>query len=160
MPKGSVRVISVKRRTTVLLLILTTILIATITLSLSGKAYAKVDPVPFREIRLLVDRITGEVPMPMPVLVALTMPMILNVLLFMPWGFLMFLALDTSERPTLQSYLLTYLVAMGFSFAVEASQYFLPTRVTDINDVIWNGFGALLGAFFGHLRKRIRVSFE
>jgi len=159
MPKGSVRVVSVKRRTTVLLLILTTILIATITLSLSGKAYAKVDPVPFREIRLLLARI-GDGPTPMPLIVALTMPMILNLLLFLPWGFLMFLALDTSERPTLQSYLLTYLVAMGFSFAVEASQYFLPTRVTDINDVIWNGFGALIGAFFGHLRKRIRVSFE
>ena len=49
---------------------------------------------------------------------------------------------------------------MGLSFAVEATQYFLPNRVTDINDVIWNSTGALVGAFFGHLRKRVRIAFE
>ena len=70
--------------------------------------------------------------MPMPTLVALLMPLVLNVLLFMPWGFLMFILLDTPNRPFFQSYLLTFLIAIAFSFGVEAWQYFLPTRVTDV----------------------------
>ncbi len=159
MGKVTVRTIPVRKWVTALLLLFATIVIATITLSLSGKAYAKVDPVPFREIRLLADKMQDG-PVPMPILVALTMPVILNVLLFMPWGFLMFVLLDRPERPTNQSYLLTFLTAMAFSLAVEGSQYFLPTRVTDINDVIWNGLGALVGAILGHLRKRVRIAFE
>jgi glycopeptide antibiotics resistance protein len=92
--------------------------------------------------------------------VALISPLILNVLLFLPWGFLAFIALDTPERPASQSYLLTILLALGLSLGVEATQYFLPDRVTDVNDVIWNSAGALAGAVFGHLRKRVRVAFE
>ena len=159
MGKESVRTIVIGRWMTVILLILTTIVIAAITLSLSGRAYTKVDPVPFRDVRLLMDRM-GEGPVPVPLLVALIAPMVLNILLFIPWGFLMFITLYREERPTGNVYLLTFLLAMGFSALVEAWQYFLPTRVTDINDVIWNGVGALVGAFLGHLRKRVRVAFE
>jgi glycopeptide antibiotics resistance protein len=159
MAKPNVRTVVVKRGVTIFLLLLTTIAMAGITLSLSGKAYSKVDPVPFREVRLLYEKLS-EGPTPMPVVIALTMPIILNILLFMPWGFLMFITLDHGDRPALQSYVMTFLFATGLSLAVEAWQYFLPTRVTDINDVIWNASGAVLGAIFGHLRKRIRVAFE
>lgn len=159
MARRTERLVVVKRRTTFLLLILVTATIIGITLWISGKAYAKVDPVPFRELRVLSARL-AEGPMPMPTLIALTMPLMLNVLLFMPWGFLMFILLDTPSRPFFQSYLLTFLIAIAFSFGVEAWQYFLPTRVTDVNDVIWNGAGAVVGAVFGHLRKRVRVAFE
>jgi glycopeptide antibiotics resistance protein len=154
-----VRTITISRPVTVLLLVLATLVIAALTLWLSGKAYAKVDPVPFHELRVLQEKL-AEGPVPFPTVVALISPMILNVLLFMPWGFLAFVALDTPARPASQSYLLTVLLAMGLSFAVEATQYFLPSRVTDINDVIWNSAGALIGAFLGHMRKRVRVAFE
>jgi glycopeptide antibiotics resistance protein len=159
MGKEAVKLIVVRRWMAVVLLLLTTVLIAAITLSLAGKAYSKVDPVPFREIRLLVQKM-NEGPVSMPIVVALIAPAVLNILLFIPWGFLAFIALYTVERPTGQVYLLTLLLAMGFSSLVEAWQYFLPTRVTDINDVIWNGVGALVGAFLGHLRKRVRVAFD
>lgn len=159
MGKEAVKLIVVRRWMTVALLILTTVLIAAITLSLAGKAYTKVDPVPFREIRLLIQKM-NEGPVSMPIVVALFAPAVLNVLLFIPWGFLMFIALYTVERPTNQVYLLTLLLATGFSSLVEAWQYFLPTRVTDINDVIWNVVGGLVGAFLGHLRKRVRVAFD
>jgi glycopeptide antibiotics resistance protein len=159
MGKPSIRTVTVNRRTTVLLLILATILIATLTLWISGKSYEKVDPVPFREIRVIAERLQAG-PVPMNVFVALVMPAVLNALLFIPWGFLMFLALDRPERPTHQSYLLALLFGLAFSFSVEAAQYFLPTRVTDINDVIWNGAGVMVGAIFGHLRKRVRIAFE
>lgn len=153
------RTITVSRPVTIVLLILATLAIALITLWLSGKAYAKVDPVPFHELRVLQEKLS-EGPVPFPTVVALISPLILNLLLFMPWGFLAFVALDTPARPASQSYLLTILLAMGLSFAVEATQYFLPNRVTDINDVIWNSAGALVGAIFGHMRKRVRVAFE
>lgn len=159
MSKQGVRTVVVRRGVTIVLLLLTTIAIAGITLSLAGKAYSKVDPVPFREVRLLAQKLS-EGPTPMSVVIALTMPIILNILLFMPWGFLMFIVLDHGDRSAGQSYLITFLVALLLSLGVEAWQYFLPTRVTDINDVIWNALGAFLGAIFGHLRKRVRVAFE
>ncbi len=159
MAGSSIRVVTVKRWVSIFLLALTTFSIAAITISLAGKAYSKVDAVPFRDLRVLARRLS-EGPMPMSTLVALTMPMILNILLFMPWGFLMFIVLDRPSRPTHRSYLLAIMLAICFSLSVEAWQYFLPTRVTDVNDVIWNATGAVLGAIFGHLRKRIRVSFE
>jgi glycopeptide antibiotics resistance protein len=159
MGKHELREVVVRRTTTVLLLILTTVIIATVTLWLTGKAYRKVDPVPFHEIRLIAHRL-AEGHVTVPVLVALATPMLLNILLFLPWGFLMFLALDRPERPTIQSYLLTILFGIAFSASVEVYQYFLPSRVTDVNDVIWNGVGAVVGAFLGHLRRRVRVSFE
>lgn len=155
----SVRMITISRPTTIALLIFATIGIALITLWVSGKAYAKVDPVPFHDLRVLSDKLAGG-HVPFPTVVALISPMILNVLLFMPWGFLMFIVLDTASRPALQSYLLTILLALGLSLAIEATQYFLPDRVTDVNDVIWNSVGALAGAVVGHLRKRVRVAFE
>jgi glycopeptide antibiotics resistance protein len=159
MGRESVRIIVVRKRVTILLLLLLTLGMVLVTLWLSGKAYAKVDPVPFRDFRLLFRRMQHG-PMPLSTVVALITPTLLNMLLFMPWGFLMFISLDSLERPTNQSYLLTFLLGIAFSGAVEAWQYFLPTRVTDVNDIIANGLGALVGAVLGHLRKRVRVSFE
>jgi len=159
MGSRGVKTVTVRRFTTVLLLIAVTIGIALATLWLSGKAYSKVDPVPFHELRVLVDRL-AEGPVPFPTFVALVSPMILNTLLFLPWGFLLFVLLDNGERQAPQSYLLTVVLAIGLSLAVEAAQYFLPTRVTDINDVIFNAFGAFVGALLGHLHRRFRISFE
>lgn len=159
MAKGAVRTIVVRRWISVVCLLLTTVAIAMITLSLSGRAYSKVDPVPFREVRLLVDKLSDDEPTPMPVVIALFAPVVMNILLFMPWGFLMFIILD-HDRHSAQSYLITILLATALSLGIELWQYFLPTRVTDINDLIWNVSGALLGAILGHLRKRVRVAFE
>ena len=159
MPQSIPREIRVRRHVTVLLLLITTAAIVGLTLYASGKAYTKVDPEPFREIRVLTEKL-AEGPVRTETVVALTMPIVLNLLMFLPWGFLMFIALDRPERATIQSYLWTVLVAMAFSSLVEAWQYFLPTRVTDVNDIIWNGAGALVGAMFGHIRKRVRFAFE
>jgi glycopeptide antibiotics resistance protein len=159
MAHSSPRVITVRRWVTILLLLLTTAAIAGLTLYAQGKAYTKVDPEPFREIRVLTQKL-AEGPVRTETVVALTMPIVLNLLLFVPWGFLMFVALDRPERATIQSYLWTVLAAMAFSSLVEAWQYFLPTRVTDVNDIIWNATGAFIGAVAGHIRKRVRFAFE
>ena len=159
MGSGGVRTVVVGKLTTVVLLVTTTVAIAIFTLFFSGKAYTKVDPVPFHDLQTLSEKLASG-PIPFPTFVALVSPLLLNILLFLPWGFLMFAFLDNDERPVPQSYLLTLVLGLGFSLGIEATQYFLPTRVTDINDIIWNSTGVVLGGFVGHFHKRVRIAFE
>src|SRR5439155_5164610 len=133
------------------LLVAVTVLIVLTTVWMSGKSYSKVDPLPFQDLRHISHRIASH-PVSTHILAVMIVPIIANVLLFMPWGFLMFIALYTVERPTLQTYVLTVLLGLTFACAIEAWQYFLPSRVADINDIIWNTVGTLLGAILAHMR--------
>ena len=151
------RVVSIKRPVTVLMLVIVTAMIAAITMWMSGKSYANLDPIPFDDVRRLAERIHRR-PISTQLLAVLVVPIIANILLFVPWGFLMFISLYTVKRPTLQTYVLTILLGFSFTLAIESYQYFLPSRVADVNDVIWNTTGTLLGAILGHLRERLRVA--
>ncbi|PYQ52794.1 MAG: hypothetical protein DMF59_03530 [Acidobacteria bacterium] len=151
--------IVVKRPVTVLLLLVVTVVIAGATLWMSGKSYSKIDPIPFEDLRHLAHRLAHR-PVSTRVLALIVVPIIANVLLFVPWGFLMFITLYTVRRPTVQTYVLTFLLGLTFACAIEAWQYFLPSRVADINDIIWNSTGTLLGAFLAHLRLRLRFEFD
>jgi len=151
--------VTVPRWTTILLLLAVTATIVIATVYTSGKSYSKIDPVPFEDIKHLSHRFAHR-PVSTQILAVIVMPIIANVLLFIPWGFLTFISLYTLDRPTMQTYVLTILGGLSFSLAIEAWQYFLPTRVADVNDVIWNTTGAALGAILGHLRQRIRFEFE
>jgi glycopeptide antibiotics resistance protein len=151
--------IVVRRPFTILLLLIVTAAIAATTLWMSGKSYSKVDPIPFEDLRHLAKRVAHR-PVSTRVLALIVVPIIANVLLFMPWGFLMFIALYTIERPTVQTYVLTILLGLTFACAIEACQYFLPTRVADVNDIIWNTTGTLAGAILAHLRLRLRFEFD
>lgn len=153
------RVVSIKRPVTVLLLLVVTAAIAAITMWMSGKSYASLDPIPFDDVRRLAERIHRK-PITTQLLAVMVVPMIANILLFVPWGFLMFIALYTVKRPTLQTYVLTILLGFSFTIAIEAYQYFLPSRVADVNDVIWNTAGTIAGALLGHMRLRVRMEFE
>jgi glycopeptide antibiotics resistance protein len=150
---------TIRRPITVLLLLLVTVSIILLTAWMEGKSYSKVDPVPFQGIRFLMNRL-GSQPMSTQILAVIIVPMIANVLLFVPWGFLTFISLYSVDRPTLQTYILTIMLGFSFTLAIEAWQYFLPTRVADINDVIWNTVGTIAGATLGHLRLRVRFEFE
>lgn len=151
--------LAISKRVTAVLFLLTTAALITVTVLLSGKTYRKVDPEPFRELRILQEKF-NEGALPFRVVVELGMPIIMNMLIFMPWGFLLFILLDDDERMAIESYVLVFMLSFGFSSLVEAWQYFLPTRVMDINDVIWNVSGALIGAVLGHVQKRVRFDFE
>ncbi|HUP44436.1 MAG TPA: VanZ family protein [Thermoanaerobaculia bacterium] len=153
------RAIAIRRPVTVLLLLAVTVSIIAVTVWTTGKSYSKVDPRPFDDLRLIADRF-GTRPMSTQLLAVLIVPIIGNILLFLPWGFLTFIALYTVERPTMQTYLLTVLLGLSFTLTIEAWQYFTPTRVLDVNDVIWNTSGATLGAILGHMRLRLRFDFE
>lgn len=152
------RVVTVRRPVTIVLLLLTTIGIVAVTMWFSGKSYSKVDPIPFDDLHNLRHVMTRH-PVSTHILAVIVVPIIANTLLFVPWGFFLFIALYTLERPTLQTYVLTILLGFTFTCTIEAWQYFLPTRVADINDIIWNTTGTFLGAVLGHLRERVRFEF-
>lgn len=149
----------IPRAITILLLLLVTAGILSLTIWSTGKSYTKVDPRPFDDLRHLAHRVEHR-PISTQILAVIIVPIIGNVLLFVPWGFLMFIATYSVERPTLQTYVLTILLGFTFTLAIEAWQYFLPSRVTDVNDVIWNTAGTVLGAVLGHMRLRVRFEFQ
>jgi len=153
------REVVIKKPVTILLLLVTTLTIVSITVWMAGKSYENFDPIPFDDLRYLARRL-NERPISTHILAVLVVPMIANVLLFLPWGFLTFIVLYTVDRPTLQTYVLTILLGFSFSLIIEGWQYFLPSRVADVNDVIWNTTGAVLGALLGHARLRVRFEFE
>ena len=153
------RDITIRKPITFLILGLVTLTIISITVWMSGKSYGNLDPIPFDDIRYLLHRL-GDRPISTHILAVIVVPMVANVLLFVPWGFLLFIMLYTMERPTLQTYVLTVLLGFSFSLIIEGWQYFLPSRVADVNDVIWNTSGTALGALLGHARLRLRFEFE
>ena len=153
------REVIIRKPLTVLLLLLVTVAIVAITIWMSGRSYENFEPIPFDDVRYVVKRL-AERPISTHILALLVVPMIANLLMFVPWGFLMFITLYNVERPTLQTYVLTVLLGLSFTLGIEAWQYFLPSRVADINDVIWNSAGALVGALLGHARLRVRFEFE
>lgn len=152
------REVTIRKPYTFLMLLIATAAIAAITVWMSGRSYSNLDPIPFDDIRYLAKRL-AERPISTHILAVLVVPMIANVLLFVPWGFFTFITLYTVERPTLQTYVLTILLGFSFSLCIEGWQYFLPSRVADVNDVIWNTTGAVAGAFLGHARLRVRFEF-
>ncbi|MGZ7031845.1 MAG: VanZ family protein [Thermoanaerobaculia bacterium] len=152
------REVIIRSPLTVLLMLDVTLAIISVTVWTSGKSYSKVDPIPFEEIRHLARRIEHK-PVSTQLLAVIVVPIIANVLLFVPWGFFTFISLYTSRRPTVQTYVLTILLGICFTLAVETWQYFLPSRVADVNDVIWNTVGTIVGAMLGHLRLRVRFEF-
>jgi VanZ family protein len=152
--------LTIKRPVTIALLLIVTIAIIAITLWMSGRSYSNLAPLPFEDLRHLAKRL--ESPgrqVSMYVVAVVVVPIVANILLFMPFGFLLFIALYTVERPTMQTYILTLLIGFTFTCGIEAWQYFLPSRVADVNDVIWNTAGTLAGAILGHLRERVRFEF-
>ena len=151
--------ITVPRFITILALLAMTAVIIAVTVASKGASYTKVDPRPFDDLRHLVQ-VAERRGVSTQVLAVIIVPIIGNILLFVPWGLLMFISLYTIDRPTVQTYVLTILLGLTFTLAIEAWQYFLPSRVADINDVIWNTLGTVLGAILGHLRLRVRFEFE
>ena len=151
-------VVVIRRPVTILLLLLVTGGMVMVTLWMSGKSYGKVDPIPFDDFRHLARRM-DRYQVSTHLIAVIIVPVIANILLFVPWGFLMFLSLYTIRRPTLQTYILTLLLGLTFTCSIEAWQYFLPSRVADVNDVIWNMTGTFAGAILGHLRERLRFEF-
>lgn len=158
MGKRHTHVVPVPKAATVGLLLLTSILMAALVYLLSGRAYAA-DVHPVRE---LAARALGAErgSLTSGTVLSFLMPVLGNVLLFVPWGFLLFIALDAPHRPRRFSYLMTVVGAFVFAAAMHYWQEFLPTRVTALSDTIANAAGAFIGAAMGHARRSVRVVFD
>jgi VanZ family protein len=158
MGKRQVHVIVVRKWVTFALLALTTVAMASLLYFLSGKAYAA-DAHPVRD---LLARLLGSGRRGLStgaVLASLTQAFA-HMLLFVPWGFFAFIAVDTPSRQRARSYAITFVAAAVFASLIYLWQQFLPTRVTALSDTIFNAFGALAGAALGHARKTVRVRFD
>jgi glycopeptide antibiotics resistance protein len=157
MGKRQVHIIRVRTPVTVVLLVLVSAGMAALIYSLSGRAYAA-ETHPIREIVARVFGAGGRVSRES--MLAFLMPILANVLLFLPWGFLFFLVLDRPQRPRKFTYALTLAGAVVFAAAMVLWQETLPTRVTSPPDALANAIGALGGAALGHARKGVHVRFE
>lgn len=158
MGKKQVRVIVVRKWVTALLLVSTMAAMAALLYLLSGKAYAA-DTHPVRDLLARVLG-SGREAIPRDALLAILMPIIANILLFVPFGFFTFVTLDTPSRPRKVTYFMTVVMAIIFATALFLWQQILPTRVTKLPDTVANGVGALAGAALGHARKGVRIRFD
>jgi VanZ family protein len=156
MGKRQVRVVHVRKPVTVALLVLTTLAMIALLYVLSGRAYAA-EAHPVRD--LLARTLSSERPLSRGVVLAVLMPVVANILLFVPWGFFAFIALDKPSRRRMLSYAITFVFALVFALLLWFWQQSLPTRVTALTDTLSNAAGALGGAALGHARKSVRVRF-
>jgi hypothetical protein len=156
--KRTIRTILVPRWATVTLLILLSMAMAGLIAMLSGRAYLR-QRLSIPEVIALVHRY-DQGALSNDALLATAAPGIADILFFMPWGAVAFLAFDGGEGHRLRTYLLTLAVGLTFALGLMAWQSALPTRVTGWEDAGWSTFGCLAGAIAGHSRKRLRVRFD
>ena len=148
----------VPRWVTIVLLVLLSVGMAALIVALSGRAYLGARLTVAEVVALIHRYDRGAVSS--DALLATAAPGIADILFFLPWGTMAFLAFDGGEQHRLRTYLLTLAVGVTFALGLVQWQSTLPTRVTGWDDAGWNAVGCLGGAVAGHLRKRLRVRFE
>ncbi len=151
-----IRTIRVPKWITILLWVIVSAAMVGLIYSLSGRAYTQ-ERASIAEIVAMVQR--GRSGQPVAVLAAIS-PLIADILFFLPFGALAFLAIDREGRSRPRAYGMTLLVGVAFALVLAAWQETLPTRVTGWLDAAANAAGCLAGAMIGHARKRMRVRFE
>lgn len=158
MGKREIITVQVPRAITVALLVVMTAAIAGSVYWLSGRATMH-DRVTFGELVSLLRRYDRGAIGNDALLAGIT-PAVADLLIFVPWGALAFLAFDRGESRRAATYVLTVAVGVAFALALVAWQNRLPTRVTGWYDALWNCAGCVAGAVLGDLRKRVRFRFE
>lgn len=85
---------------------------------------------------------------------------VLNILLFVPFGFNLACLGEKKKWPRRLLPTLTLIVSLAFSFAIELSQMFMPTREGSWPDVLTNAIGGVVGLwlFRGQGRQILRFS--
>ena len=83
-----------------------------------------------------------------------------NILLFVPWGFsLSIIAARQQKKAWILLLILSLLASASLSTAVELTQLFLQTRVSNLTDIIYNTAGGVLGSILYLLRINIITFF-
>ena len=65
----------------------------------------------------------------------------LNVVFFVPWGFLLASAMENNVR----RFVMTFFYSLITSLAIEVLQYFTKTGASEITDLVTNASGGLIG---------------
>jgi VanZ family protein len=158
MTRRELHVVRVPRAVTAGLLVLASLGIVALIWFLSGKAVYRDASSPVHLFRALLryDR-TGA---GRASVLASAAPALAAILLFVPWGVLAFLAFDGIGGSRATVYALVLAVGVTFALGISVGQEWLPTRITGWLDVVWNVLGAIAGAVFAHLRKRVWIRFE
>lgn len=68
-----------------------------------------------------------------------------NVVLFVPLGVLAWLDLRRAVPRTASRIVVLMVLGIFFAFSLQLLQFFVPTRVPQLSDVVWNALGLLLG---------------
>jgi hypothetical protein len=89
-------------------------------------------------------RITGQRLLAASAAATTAIDLLLNVVLFVPWGFLAF-PWTSSRLGTLSATIVVVAAGGTLSLAAETLQYFSISRTSALTDVAANGLGALLG---------------
>ena len=76
-----------------------------------------------------------------------------NILLFIPYGFVAFMALSTSKRIIYHASLLFFTGTL-LAFILQYLQFYLPARVPSAADAWYNSIGILAGMLLAHLIKQ------
>lgn len=78
---------------------------------------------------------------------------VLNIFLFIPLGFLSPFISKTFERVRN-----TFFIGLGLSLFIEIVQLFTLYRATDVNDILTNVVGTMIGYFFFRLIAKLRTA--
>ena len=133
-----------------------TLLILCVTLLLDGGRRVGTNLAPFEDLaRILHKAQRGQL---LSVLFTSgAVGIALNLFLFVPWGFVAWKFLDGVDRGALRTHAEVIFFGLVLSAGIEFVQLFLPTRAADIDDVIWNVFGAAAGGILAHLGREMRI---
>ncbi len=138
-----------QRQNVVALLILTSLVILLVTMmpdTTVSKANrsGKIKSVPFHHLSTVV-RIVARPDKPLAKLHKTLVDLLGNIVLFVPFGVLASIILKQKKRPTWMRILLAFGAGLLFSSFIETVQFWFPTRTTDVDDIIFNSSGTLLG---------------
>ena len=81
-------------------------------------------------------------------IISIRLDYLLHFAIFLPWIFLLWKVTGVSYKSNFYKTVLYVLLGLAFAAATEMIQYFLPYRAFNINDMIANGLGILIGSVF------------
>jgi glycopeptide antibiotics resistance protein len=132
-----------------ILLVLTTLAILVVTTvpnTHAGGRLHKVNAIPFRSVRALLRCVAESCDRPLRRVLDGFVENTINLVLFLPFGALTGFVLRSERRGVWSRVWRSFGGGLALSVGIEMVQFVLPSRTTDIDDVIFNGLGALLGA--------------
>ena len=78
-----------------------------------------------------------------------------NILLFIPFGFSVAIIVNTRQKSALKLIVVSFLASCLLSTGVEVTQLFLPSRISNLTDIIYNSLGGFGGGILYCFRHQV-----